>query len=120
MKGKRSLAALVLTGLLALAAAGCRNTADAGASASRWDRRAEKQTARAVNEARGPLSDGRYAADGTGRVSGFDGAEDPLSRAGREMSDAGRSLLRRAGDAADNAGDLAERAMDSAAEPKAG
>ena len=98
MARRLTLAALVLA--LGLTAAGCGTTAGAGAAANRWAGSGAGNAVRYQNEARGPLSDGRYAADEDGRVSGFrkDGTE----------------MLRGAKDAAKNVSDMAEEAIDGA------
>ena len=116
MARKLTLAALVLA--LGLTAAGCGSTADAGATASRWAETGNGNAIAYQNEARGPLSDGYYAADEEGRVAGFDGrtpegrAQADLSEAGRALKRTGSDMLRGAKDAAKNAGDMAEEAID--------
>jgi len=115
MAGKLTLAAVVLA--LGLTAAGCGSADQAGTTASRWDGNQDKAI-QYQNEARGPLSDGTYSADGKGRVTGFDRtdgqdrAQDRASEAGREMRKAGRDLAKGAKDAAESVGDMAEEALD--------
>ena len=112
MREKLTLAALVLA--VGLSAAGCGNTANAGASASSWNREAEDRTIQYQNESRGPLSGGYYSAGEDGRVAGFDQDRDPGAQAGRDLRNAGRDLVRGARDAARNVGDMAEEAVDDA------
>ena len=114
MARKLTLAALVLA--LGLTAAGCGSTAGAGAAASRWADREDGNATQYLNEARGPLSDGYYTADGEGRVAGFDRRDEQTdaARIGRDIRQTGKDMLRGAKDAAKNAGDMAEEAMDGA------
>ncbi len=110
MREKLTLAALVLA--VGLSAAGCGSAANAGTSASAWNREAENRTSEYQNEARGPLSGGYYSAGEDGRVAGFDQDRDPGTQAGRDLRNAGRNLVRGAKDAARNVGDMAEDAVD--------
>ena len=115
MARKLTLAALVLA--LGLTAAGCGSTAGAGTTASRWADTEDGNAIAYQNEARGPLSDGYYAADEEGRVAGFHRGEDGTgaARIGRNVRRAGEDMVQGVKDAAKNAGDMAEEAVDGAA-----